>query len=35
MQINSVILVVTIIALVRGRKRGGAESEVSNMELAK
>ena len=28
LQINSVILVLTVISIVRGKKRGGAETEV-------
>ena len=33
LQINSVILVMTVISIVRGRKRGGAETVVKARTL--
>ena len=34
-QINAVVLVVTVRAIVRGKKLGGAELNVTKMELAR
>ena len=34
LQINSVILVLTVISIVQGRKHGGAETEVKIRTLA-
>ena len=35
LQINSVILVMTVVSMVRGRKLGGAETEVNTLQLVK
>ena len=35
LQINSVILVMTIVSMVRGRMHGGAEQGVKTRELVK
>ena len=34
-QINTVMLVLAIRAILRGKKKGGAEYEVNNMKLAR